>query len=251
MDQTFFDNAQSALMGVLSEVRPQLMEAYGTIEFDTKSDTTVVTQFDKSVELKLREALKKLDSGIGLVGEEHGQEGNPDTYWLIDPIDGTEHFIRGLPGCMNLICLMDQGRPVWGLTYFFAKDELWISRAGHGTTMNGEKVEMRWRPLDRSWIEIAPDYSDVEDLKKVMELRKHVAGFSNRLGIDNLSAGRVDGLYNKRAGGGPWDYWPRYLMFTEAGGKMTNIGKDTYDFEDPSFLMAHPRNFDTLMNILK
>lgn len=250
MDSTYFSQAEKVIMGVLKKAQPELMEAYGTIDYTAKYDKTVVTHLDKSIELELRDALMKFDTGVGLLGEEHGQAGNKDTYWLLDPIDGTEHFIRGMPGCKNLIGLMDKGKPVWALAYFFAKDELWLAEAGKGTTMNGEKVEMRWRPLDRCWIEVTIDYSDIENVKKLMELRPKVGGFCNRLGIDNLTAGRIDGMLDLKAGGGPWDYWPRYLMFTEAGGKMTNIGKDHYDFEDKNFLMAHPKNFDALMSIV-
>lgn len=237
-------------MDVLQRVRPELMEAYGTIEYVTKHDQTVVTALDKSIELELRDALMKFDASVGLLGEEHGQAGNTDTYWLLDPIDGTEHFIRGLPSCKNLICLMDKGRPVWGLTYFFVKDELWLARANKGVTMNGEKIEMRWRPLNRCWLEMSVNLFDQAHVEKLRALRKQIAGFSVRLGVDALASGKVDGLYNLNAGGGPWDYWPRYLMFTEAGGKMTNIGKDGYDFDDKNFLMAHAKNFDALMNIV-
>lgn len=237
-------------MDVLKRVRPDLMQAYGKIEYDTKSDHTVVTSLDKSIEIELRDALMKFDSSIGLLGEEHGQAGSKDTYWLLDPIDGTEQFIRGLPGCKNLVCLMDKGKPVWGVTYFFANDELWLAEAGKGTTMNGRKVEMCWRPLDRSWLEMSVDLFDQSHVDILRALRKQIAGFSIRMGYDAIAEGKVDGMVNLRAGGGPWDYWPRYLMLTEAGAKMANIGKDDYDFDDKDFLVAHAKNFDTLMSIV-
>lgn len=250
MDDVFFIHAERVISSVLNRVRPDLMHAYGTVAFETKKDHTVVTALDQSIEQELRLALSKLDAGIGFKGEEMGQAGSSETYWLLDPIDGTEHFIRGMPGCKNMVCLMQGGRPVWGLTYFFVKDERWIAQAGKGVTMNGQRVEMRYRPLDRCWIEVVVDYSDLESVKKLMKLRSEVAGFCNRLGIDNLTAGRTDGLIDLKAGGGPWDYWPRYLMFTEAGGKMANVGKQDYHFEDKSIVMAHPKNFDALMRIV-
>lgn len=250
MDKAFFAQTEAAVMQVLKDVRPELMAAYGTIDYVTKTDKTVVTHLDKSIELSLREVLLRLDPGIGLLGEEHGQEGSAKTYWLIDPIDGTEHFIRGMPGCKNLICLMDKGRPVWTLMYMFSKDELWLARAGEGATMNGQKVEMRWRPVDRCWLEMTVDLFDPENVQKLLNLRKHIAGFSIRMGVDNIAAGRIDGLLNLKAGGGPWDYWPRYLLFTETGGKMANLGKDGYDFNDKNFLVAHARNFEQLMKLV-
>lgn len=249
MDATYFAQAQKVIMDVLNRVRPELMEAYGTIEYVTKDDQTVVTALDKSIEIELRDALMKFDARVGLLGEEHGQAGNTETYWLLDPIDGTEHFIRGLPGCKNLICLMDKGKPVWGLTYFFAKDELWIAQAGKGVTLNGSKVEMHWRPLERCWLEMSVDLFEQEHVEMLRALRARIAGFSIRMGFDAIASGKVDGMFNLRAGGGPWDYWPRYLMLTEAGAKMANIGKDDYDFEDKNFLVAHAKNVDALMDI--
>ncbi len=250
MDDMYFKQAEAVIMGVLKGARPELMQAYGTIDYVTKADDTVVTSLDKSLELELRDALTKFDAGVGLLGEEHGQAGNKDTYWLLDPIDGTEHFIRGLPGCKNLVCLMDKGKPVWGLTYFFAKDDLWLARAAKGATLNGDQVEMRWRPLDRCWLEMSVDLFDQEHVEKVRALRKQINGFSIRVGVDAIAAGRVDGMINLRAGGGPWDYWPRYLLFTETGAKMANLGKDDYDFDDKNFLVAHAKNFDALMSAI-
>lgn len=250
MDDTYFKQAETVIMEVLKRVRPELMQAYGSIEYVTKADHTVVTALDKSIEVELRDALVKFDSGVGVLGEEHGQAGNTDTYWLLDPIDGTEHFIRGMPGCKNLVCLMDKGKPVWGLSYFFAKDNLWLARAGKGATMNGETVQMRWRPLDRCWLEMSADLMNQEHVEMLRALREQIAGFSIRIGVDSIAAGNVDGLINLGAGGGPWDYWPRYLLFTETGAKMANLGKDDYDFDDKNFLVAHAKNFDALMRVV-
>ena len=66
--------------------------------------------------------------------------------WTLDPIDGTEQFIRGIPTCKNLFSLVDNGQPVWALMYMFVRDELWLARKGQGTFCNGTKVSMRYRP---------------------------------------------------------------------------------------------------------
>jgi fructose-1,6-bisphosphatase/inositol monophosphatase family enzyme len=251
MDDAFFKQAEKTVMKVLRDVQPDLTKGYGAIDFVTKHDNTVVTDLDKTIEAVLREALRPLDAGIGIVGEEMPPEGNTDTHWLLDPIDGTEHFIRGLPGCKNMVCLMDHGRPVWTLMFFFAKNDVWIARAGQGATRNDEKVSMFWRPLERCWLEMSVSLNVPENVAKILKLREHINGFAIRTGDDDVAAGRIDGVINIYAGGGPWDYWPRYLLFTETGGKMANLGKDDYDFDDKNFLVAHERNFDQLMQIVQ
>lgn len=251
MDNQFFDQAQAAIMKSLKAVQPELMSLYGRIEFDTKHDKTVVTHLDKSIEADLRKVLKELDSGIGIEGEEFGIEGNRDTYWLVDPIDGTEQFIRGIPSCKNLLTLVDKGQPVWALMYMFAKDELWLARKGQGVTCNGQSIRMHYRSLNRAWIELSVNLSNPENVAKMLEIRPHIAGFTIRSDTSYLVAGKVDGALALESGGGPWDYAPRALLYEEAGGRIANIDSETYDFNDKSFLMAHERNFNKLNGLLQ
>ena len=64
----------------------------------TKPDNTPVTDADRAVETAIREALGTHRAGDGLVGEEFGSDkGNSGRYWVIDPIDGTKNFMRGVP----------------------------------------------------------------------------------------------------------------------------------------------------------
>src|SRR3990167_2820873 len=101
--QQYFTDAQKAIMQILVKSRTELMKHYGRAEYETKSDNSIVTHMDKEMELKLKQALAKMDKSVGFWGEEHGREGNKDDYWLIDPIDGTESYVRGIPTPCNLL----------------------------------------------------------------------------------------------------------------------------------------------------
>jgi histidinol-phosphatase len=74
----------------------------------TKPDNTPVTDADRAVETAIREALGTHRSGDGLVGEEFGSDkGSSGRYWVIDPIDGTKNFMRGVPTWATLIALVE------------------------------------------------------------------------------------------------------------------------------------------------
>ena len=249
MDGKFLDHAETQIMKTLHETRPQLLEAYGNVDEQTKADQTVVTKLDLMLEEKLRATLTSLDGSIGIEGEEYGIEGNHNTRWLVDPIDGTEQFVRGLPGCKNLMALMHEGEPVWSLMYMFTTDNLWIARKGEGLTNNGEPVKMAYRPLDRCWLEIGVDLRKQENIDRVMSVRQLISGLAINRDLIHVLEGRVDGMLSLDGEGGPWDYAPRGLMFQEAGAKVTNIGVETYDY-GTNYLAAHPRNFDQMMAAL-
>ncbi|HUP26517.1 MAG TPA: inositol monophosphatase family protein [Candidatus Limnocylindrales bacterium] len=250
MTDDFLGQAEKVIMDILQQYKPRLISAYGNIEYDTKADATVVTRLDKELEEKLRPALQALDPGVGLLGEELGQTGSTHTYWTLDPIDGTEQFIRGIPSCKNLFSLVENGQPVWALMYMFARDELWIAKKGHGTFCNGAKVQMRHRPLERAWLDLSVNLMDPENLKKILNVRPHIAGYTIMRDSTLIINGRIDGALALKTEGGPWDYAPRALLMAEAGAKITNIGLSSYDFNDHNFLVAHPDNFDQIMRLI-
>ena len=75
----------------------------------TKPDNTPVTDADKATEKALRDILAKERPEDGLVGEEFGTSGtDAKRYWVIDPIDGTKNFMRGVPSWSTLIALIER-----------------------------------------------------------------------------------------------------------------------------------------------
>lgn len=250
-DDTFFDQAKQAIISVLDYNRPELLKHHGTVEFNLKPDSSVVTHLDKKIEEELRHALRKLDPGIGIEGEEFGVEGNRDTYWLIDPIDGTEQFVRGMPACKTQICLVDKGQAVWSLINYFVSQELYVAHLGHGATLNGHELRMRYRPLNRAWLDIGLHTVDPALLSVLKKLNDSVDSLMMMRDESLLYKGHIDGSVRFNAhGGGDWDYAPRSLFYSETGGKIANFGQDTYDFKNTSFIMCHKRNFADLSKIV-
>jgi histidinol phosphatase-like enzyme (inositol monophosphatase family) len=115
-----------------------------TLVVDTKGDGSPVTQVDRAVETALRDAIRRVHPGHGVIGEEFGQDrGDAEWVWILDPLDGTREFIQGLPLFGTLIALAHQGEIVLGLAEQPLTRDRWVGAAGHGTLWNGNPVSVR------------------------------------------------------------------------------------------------------------
>lgn len=113
------------------------------IAAEAKPDASPVTEADRGAELLLRELIADRYPSDGIVGEEFG-ETSPDAErrWIVDPIDGTRSFVRGVPlfGC--LIALEERGVPVVGVMHFPALDETVSAAVGAGCWWNGRRARV-------------------------------------------------------------------------------------------------------------
>jgi len=98
----------------------------------TKPDRTPVTDADRAVERAVRDGLAVARPGDAVLGEEFGGEPAAGRQWIIDPIDGTTNFLRGLPIWATLIALAVDGVPVVGVAAAPALGRRWWAAAGSG-----------------------------------------------------------------------------------------------------------------------
>jgi histidinol-phosphatase len=103
------------------------------LQVETKPDSTPVTEADKAVEQHIRNELARLLPADGVVGEEQEDTGlDASRQWIIDPIDGTKNYLRGVPVWATLIALVIDGVPVVGVISAPALGRRWWSSAGDG-----------------------------------------------------------------------------------------------------------------------
>lgn len=102
------------------------------LSVETKANGTPVSEADKAAEEFLRERLLKEFPGEALIGEEHGSEGGGDAVWILDPIDGTESFVRGVPLFGNLIGLEVRGEMLVGVANMPGINEVVYAGRGLG-----------------------------------------------------------------------------------------------------------------------
>ena len=131
-----------------------------------KPDNTPVTDADRAVETAIREALATHRTSDGLVGEEFGSDkGSSGRYWVIDPIDGTKNFMRGVPTWATLIALVQVDAAgteevVVGIASAPALARRWAAAKGHGATVRFNAGNLDFEIGDTSGDDFA--YSDKE-----------------------------------------------------------------------------------------
>jgi histidinol-phosphatase len=109
------------------------------LRVETKPDLTPVTDADRTVERALRERIAAERPGDTVLGEEEGDEGG-DVRWILDPIDGTKNFSRGLPVWATLIALERNGAVVCGVVSAPALGHRWWAARGEGAWRDGERI---------------------------------------------------------------------------------------------------------------
>jgi myo-inositol-1(or 4)-monophosphatase len=194
------------------------------IQHDMKADATPVTVADRSAEEFIRREIEKTYPAHAIVGEEYGEkagEGNPFR-WIIDPIDGTKSFIKGVPFYSVLIGLEIEGVARVGAACFPALDEVLYAADGLGAWCNDKRVHV----------------SDVDDMKKAVFTFTSWSGFRTKKRLDifeNLHRdcfigrgwGDAYGVYLVATGRTEihvepvvalWDVAPFPPIFREAGG---------------------------------
>src|SRR5919112_2109719 len=98
----------------------------------SKPDLTPVTDADQAVEESIRRTLSRVRSRDAVTGEEQGSTGHSQRRWVIDPIDGTKNFVRGVPVWATLIALAVDDEPVLGLVAAPALQRRWWAARGSG-----------------------------------------------------------------------------------------------------------------------
>jgi histidinol-phosphatase len=196
----------------------------------TKPDNTPVTDADRAVETAIREALGTHRSNDGLVGEEFGSDkGSSGRYWVIDPIDGTKNFMRGVPTWATLIALVQvdasgDEEVVVGIASAPALARRWAAAKGHGATVNNKKISVS---KVSSLSDASISYSDFVGWGDRLEpFQKMLAGAWRTRGIGDfwshmlVAEGAVDVAIEPSLA--VWDMAALDIIVREAGGTFTN-----------------------------
>jgi len=214
----------------------------------TKPDNTPVTDADRAVETAIREALATHRNTDGLVGEEFGSDkGTSGRYWIIDPIDGTKNFMRGVPTWATLIALVHVDSSgaeevVVGIASAPALARRWSAAKGHGAFVrfNSGSVEDLWEEFDASSNEKRISVSKVAKLSDASISYSDFVGWGDRLepfqkmlasawrtrGIGDfwshmlVAEGAVDVAIEPSLA--VWDMAALDIIVREAGGSFTN-----------------------------
>ena len=170
----------------------------GDLAVTTKPDRTPVTDADQAIEQALRAAIRDARPSDAVLGEEYGGQREPGRQWIIDPIDGTANFLRGLPIWATLVALAVDGEPVVGVVAAPALRRRWWAARGHGAWAAdvGPKGTGRQSPLH---------VSGVSTLADAFVSYNSVQGWDDAGNLDGLLA-LTRAAWRARALGDFWSY---------------------------------------------
>ena len=127
----------------LADVSGAILRKYfrASLDVDIKGDESPVTIADRSAEAAIIQRIEKIFPEHGIIGEEFGAtRENASHVWILDPIDGTQSFITGMPIFGTLIALVVEGIPKIGVIDQPIIGERWLGICGIGSTFNGNTV---------------------------------------------------------------------------------------------------------------
>lgn len=241
LDDHIITESQALIIGVFCSFRKELLAAYGNIDFSLKRDHSQVTELDLKLESYLQKELARAYPQLGFAGEETGSHvRNGQPYWLIDPIDGTSSFVRGLPNCTNMAALIVDGLPVAAVIYDFVIDKLYTARRGHGAFCDGKRLAVRERPINQSAIYI-DSFRMPEEYRQ--PLRDNYVGVYRPFGASGraytlLAEGKIDGYSLLDGRASAHDNAPGVLIVEEAGGKIATKSGKVWDIDTKDFVVG-------------
>lgn len=220
----------------------------------TKPDNTPVTDADRAVEIAIREALATHRQSDGLVGEEFGSDkGSSGRYWVIDPIDGTKNFMRGVPTWATLIALVQvdaagNEEVVVGIASAPALARRWAAAKGHGATVrfNSGQSDFEMDPLApnekritvskiSTLADASISYSDfvgwgdrLEPFQKMLAAAWRSRGIGDFWSHMLVAEGAVDVAIEPSLA--LWDMAALDIIVREAGGSFTNTAGQSGPF---------------------
>ena len=194
---------------------------------ETKPDTTPVSEADRAAEDVIRRMLAGARPDHAVVGEEYGSAGDSDWRWIIDPIDGTKNYVRGIPVWGTLIALEHQGEIVVGVVSAPAIAHRWWAALGLGAWRNGQPI----RVSAVSELENAQmSYNDLITFERqglgsqasaLARRCSRVRGFGDFWSHMMVAEGAVDVSLEPIAA--VWDLAPLKIIVEEAGGRFTDL----------------------------
>jgi myo-inositol-1(or 4)-monophosphatase len=189
-----------------------------------KADDTPVTVADREAEKLIRDRIEARYQGHAVLGEEYGKtEGSDsDHLWILDPIDGTKSFVRGVPLYGVLIGLEIEGVCEVGAAYFPALDEMVCAATGEGCYLNGRRTYVSKTPSLGQGMACFTDAASFGEhgraaaWERLLSTAGGTRGWSDAYGHALVATGRVDLMLDPVMN--PWDCGPFPPILREAGG---------------------------------
>ena len=235
--------------------RQEIVPRFRAVEVEWKSDGSPVTEADRAAERAIREVLHEAYPDYGVLGEEYGAEGKAEgPRFIIDPIDGTISFSRGVPLYATIIAFAVDGEPQVGLIDLPGLQERYVGWQGGGCSRNGKPVSCsRETDLRKSIVshgdafcfERAGEKAAFERMARELPLLR---GYTDAFGHAMVLSGAVDVMIDLDLN--PWDGAATRVLVPEAGGRAVALPDWKGREEKLGLLFGSPALVDQLLEFL-
>lgn len=195
---------------------------------EAKSDRSPVTEADREAERTIVAALRAAFPEYGVLGEEFGEQGSRERRWIIDPIDGTKSYVRGIPFFATLIALEEEGEVTLGVVHAPATGELLYAARGEGAfDESGARLAVSRRATLREsmvsfgGLEIFRRKGHWGAVERLVESTARQRGYGDYLGSTAVIRGWSEAMLELDVK--PWDLAPLKILVEEAGGRLTDF----------------------------
>ena len=229
------------------------------LQIEAKGDNDYVTSVDKEAERAIIYKIKQSYPEHSFVGEEGGVvAGDDDFKWVIDPLDGTTNFIKGIPHFAVSIALMHKGRLDQGVIFDPIRGELFTASRGAGAQLNGFRIRASTaKELSQTILGTSFPYKNKTSLPQYQESFNKIfmqAGDIRRSGsaaldLAYVASGRYDGYWER--GLKPWDIAAGELMVRESGGLVTDFSGGNDPMHKGEIIAGNPKIVQILAKHLK
>jgi len=223
-----------------------LLENFGKIDkIESKGDRNLVTNLDKSAEEMIIDGIRKKFPDHAILGEEGGKIGGDKEYlWIIDPLDGTHNFIRGINIFGVSIGIIHKDEFIGGVIYMPLEDELYVGEKGNGAYKNNSKISVsKYSDLKEcsisfdSSIRYSPDIMlKVLDVLARESFNIRMFGSSVRV-LTYIAEGKLDFAveFHDR----PWDFSGGVCIIEEAGGRLTDLKGEKLTYKTIGYVASN------------
>jgi myo-inositol-1(or 4)-monophosphatase len=226
-----------------------------------KGTNDYVTEVDRGAEDIIIKLLKKTYPDHSFLAEESGENTNTSDYcWIIDPLDGTTNFVRGIPHYSVSIACQFQGRLEHAVVYNPVTREEFTASRGRGAQVNGRRIRVSNRAsLDGALLGTGTPFHGHQDDARVAgyfaalgELAQQTAGIrragSAALDLAYVAAGRFDAFWEMDLQ--PWDMAAGVLLIQEAGGLISDFKGGNAFLESGDIVCGNPKCFKHVLKVI-
>lgn len=191
------------------------------LRVETKPDLTPVTDADRTVERMVRERVARDRPAEGVLGEEEGDDGGA-VRWIVDPIDGTKNFSRGIPVWASLVALERDGRIVCGVASAPALGHRWWAARGQGAWRDGERLQVsRIASIEEATVSFSRSGFDDPKMLDLVRRAWHGQPFSDFWAHLLVAEGALEVSVEHEMS--PWDNAALQVIVEESGGRFSDL----------------------------